>query len=135
MTTWQRGREILSERLNADSLWIEQLNDRLAWELPVRVPGTAIYMTRNPNCAPPALVLNFTHNRAVHERIVILIVQTKETPFVEETDRIHVERIGGQLFRIRVCYGFMQDADVPAALGGGKESWATTLIQARAYSS
>jgi KUP system potassium uptake protein len=121
MTTWKRGREILSERLNADALSIEQLNDRLASELPVRVPGTAIYMTRNPNCAPPALVLNLEHNRAVHERIVILVVETKETPFVEETDRIHVERIGEQLFQIRVCYGFMQDADVPAALGSARK--------------
>lgn len=116
MTTWKRGRVILAERLNADSFSLDELNRRILKERPFRVPGTAIYMTRNADCTPPALVLNLRHHHSLHERIVLLMVETRETPYVEKKDRLEIQSVGDNIFRVRVRYGFMQEPDIPAAL-------------------
>jgi KUP system potassium uptake protein len=116
MTTWKRGREILSERLNTETFPIQEFALRMTRESVLRVPGTAIYMTRNPDCVPPAMVLNLRHNHVLHERLVLLIVETQETPYVDDTERLALEEIGAQFYRIRIRYGFMQEPDVPSAL-------------------
>ncbi|MEO5935814.1 MAG: KUP/HAK/KT family potassium transporter, partial [Terriglobales bacterium] len=116
MTTWKRGRVILAERLNAESYSLDELKRRIAKERPFRVPGTAIYMTRNADCAPPALVLNLRHHRTLHERIVLLMVETREVPYVEKKDRVDIQPAGDSIFRVTVRYGFVQEPDIPAAL-------------------
>jgi KUP system potassium uptake protein len=116
MTTWKRGRDILRDRLNSESIAIEELKQQLTQGQLLRSPGTAIYMTRNALCIPPALMLNVRHHRCVHERIVLLAIETQDTPYVDDGHRAVVEPLGDNMFRITVRYGFMQEPDVPAAL-------------------
>jgi KUP system potassium uptake protein len=121
MTTWKRGRIILADRLKKESYSLDELNRRIIKERPVRVAGTAIYMTRDANCAPPALVLNLRHHHSLHERIVLLMVVTREVPYVEKKDRLEIESVGDNIFRVKVRYGFIQEPDIPAALIAAKE--------------
>ncbi|HUS19958.1 MAG TPA: potassium transporter Kup [Terriglobales bacterium] len=116
MTTWKKGRVILAERLNDESYSLDELNSRIVKEQPFRVPGTAIYMTRNADCAPPALVLNLRHHHSLHQRIVLLVVETHEMPYVEKKDRLDIQPLGDNIFRVKVRYGFVQEPDIPSAL-------------------
>src|SRR4029450_2253224 len=83
---------------------------------PVRVPGTAVFMTAQPTGTPPALAHNLRHNKVLHEHVVVLTVTTAQQPHVAFEDRIAIEAMGYGLFNVRVQYGFMEDPDVPAAL-------------------
>src|SRR5216117_1105943 len=84
MTTWRSGREILGKRMLERTVPLKMLLADLAAEPPVRVPGTAVYMYGSPDGTPPALVLNLTHNKVVHEKIVFLTVMTEDVPHVPE---------------------------------------------------
>jgi KUP system potassium uptake protein len=83
---------------------------------PVRVPGTAVFMTAQPTGTPPALAHNLRHNKVLHEHVVVLTVTTAQQPHVAAKDRVSIEPMGHDLFNVRVQYGFMEDPDVPAAL-------------------
>ena len=116
MLTWQQGRRILSVRLRANALPIEEFLTRLADQPPQRVPGTAIFMYGQTNGTPPALLLNLRHNKVLHERVVLLTVITAEIPHVALTERLELEKLGEALNRITIHYGFLDDPDVPKAL-------------------
>ena len=115
LSTWKRGREILVQRLRERSIPLPLLVADLAAEPPLRVPGTAVFLTSAPD-APPALVHNLIHNKVLHEQIVLLTVVTEEVPHVPDTDRIAIESLPAGFHRISVRYGFMEDPNIPDAL-------------------
>ena len=82
MTTWKTGRALLAQRLAESALPIEKLSERIAAAAPVRVPGTAVYLTRDPSHVPHALLLNMHHNKVLHERIVFLGMSTVTRAYV-----------------------------------------------------
>jgi KUP system potassium uptake protein len=84
---------------------------------PHRVPGTAIYLTSDSDVAPVALMHNLKHNKVLHERNVILTVQTVENPRVPEGERVVMERVNPDFKKLTIRYGFMESPNVPKALG------------------
>jgi KUP system potassium uptake protein len=116
MTTWKTGRRLLAERLTARAIPLEEFLATVAAVQPVRVPGTAVFMTAQPTGTPPALAHNLRYNKVLHEHVAVLTVTTAQSPHVADDERVSVEPLGYDLFNVRVQYGFMDDPDVPAAL-------------------
>jgi KUP system potassium uptake protein len=117
MSTWQDGRRLLAERLRASMLSTELFIADLLSNPPLRVPGTAVFMSGNPMGTPLALRQNVAHNHVLHERSIILGVQTAETPHVPTEQRLEAEEIGEGFYRATLLYGFMEEPNVPYDLG------------------
>ena len=116
MVTWRRGREILFERLKTSSIPLMPFLKSLFEEPPPRVAGTAIFLIGDPDAVPHALLHNLAHNKILHERIVFLTVVYRDEPWVPFDERVEVERLGHDCYRIRIHFGFMNVPDVPKAL-------------------
>ena len=116
MTTWQRGREILAKRMLEKTVALKMLLADLAAEPPLRVPGTAVFMSGTTDGTPPALVHNLTHNKVLHERVVFLTVVTQDVPHVSSTERVTVKPIGKGFYSVIARYGFMDDPDIDDVL-------------------
>jgi KUP system potassium uptake protein len=116
MTTWRRGREILFERLRDSSLELAPFLSRLFSDPPHRVPGNAIFLVAQPNMVPHALLHNLAHNKVIHERVVFLTVVFRDVPLVPDAERVAVEPMVSNCYRIRINFGFMDRPDVPQAL-------------------
>ena len=116
MTTWKTGRRLVAERLTARAVPIDQFIATVTAMQPVRVSGTAVFMTAQPTGTPPALAHNLRYNKVLHDHVVLLSVTTAQQPHVDEENRVSVEPLGHHLFNVRVQYGFMEDPDVPSAL-------------------
>src|SRR4029077_1995562 len=84
MSTWKTGREHVVERLNATEVTLETFFKRLEEHPPLRVPGTAVFMTARPEGTPPILVHHLKHNKVLHEQIVLLTVSMLNTPTISE---------------------------------------------------
>ncbi|UOF02012.1 potassium transporter Kup [Bdellovibrio reynosensis] len=108
MMTWQKGRQILFRRLKERSMPIEDFCQKLLREPPLRVPGTAIYMSGDPWGVPVPLLHNLKHNKVLHQRVAILTIQTREVPFVSKKDRITIQEVIPNMYRILANYGFME---------------------------
>jgi KUP system potassium uptake protein len=116
MTTWRTGRRLVAERLTARAIPLEEFIAMVTAAHPVRVPGTAVFMTAQPIGTPPALAHNLRHNKVMHDHVVVLTVTTAQRPHVAPEDRVSIESLGHDLFNVRVQYGFMEDPDVPVSL-------------------
>ena len=114
LTTWARGRRLMIQRMNEESLPIEVFIKSAASSA-TRVSGTAVYMTSATSGVPHALLHNLKHNKVLHDRVMLLTVRIEDVPFVAG-DRNTVEDYGQGFFRILLRYGFMEEIDVPAAL-------------------
>ena len=115
LTTWAKGRLLMSERLRESAMPMEVFIKSAATAA-TRVPGTAVFMTTAATGVPHALLHNLKHNKVLHERIMILTVFIEEIPYVSDEDRIGVVDLGSNFFRIVIRYGFMQEIDIPAIL-------------------
>lgn len=116
MTTWKRGRQILAARLADRAYPIKKFLLDVTEYPPLRVPGTAVFMSGSGEGTPPALMQNLEHNKVLHERVLLLTVRTQPTPHVNESDRLSVESLAEGFYRVIVNYGFMEDPDIPKAL-------------------
>ena len=116
MTTWKTGRRIVADRLTERAFPLKYFLEQVASHPPVRVPGTAVFMTAQPTGTPPALAHNVRYNKVLHEHVVLLTARTEPTPFVSEDRRVSVERLADGIVYLTVLYGFMDDPDIPAAL-------------------
>jgi KUP system potassium uptake protein len=121
MTTWQRGRQVVTaERERAEGplpAFIERLRENS--DSYVRTPGTAIFLNRGRRTAPLALRANIEHNHVLHEQIVILSIETLPTPHVPDDERIQVDDLGyagDGIVHVNARFGYMDTPDVPAAL-------------------
>ncbi len=117
MWTWTRGAQILADKTRRDSVPLVELSEILKARAPHRAPGTAIFLTSDPDIAPVALMHNLKHNKVLHEKNVILTVITTETPRVSEADRIRIEPVNEDFKKVFVSYGFMESPNLPKALG------------------
>ncbi len=121
MSTWKRGREILSKRLQEKSVPLNILMADLAADPPLRVPGVAVFMSGNPGGTPPALVHNLAHNKVLHERVVFLTVVTDEVPHVPPDERVKVKHLGKGFHSVHVRYGFMEDPSMQDIIDRSRE--------------
>jgi KUP system potassium uptake protein len=116
MVTWKRGRQILDERLRSGALPMDLFLSSVMSNPPHRVPGTAIFMHRNAEAVPTALLHSLKHYKVLHESIVLLSVNIEDEPFFDPAKRVDVEDLGCGVWRMEINYGFMDDTDVPKAL-------------------
>ena len=116
MSTWMAGRRLLGERVRERLVPVELYLAELLSDLPHRVPGIAVFMTGNPIGTPPALRHNVTHNKVLHEKVILLTVVTANVPHVHQSQRTEIEEIGEGFFRIILTYGFMDEPNVPRDL-------------------
>ena len=115
LTTWARGRTLMIERLRESAMPMTVFIQSAA-NSAARVSGTAVFMTSTPEGVPHALLHNLKHNKVLHERVILLTVKIADAPYVAEADRIAQQDLGQGFHRLVIRYGFMQEADVPAAL-------------------
>ena len=116
MTTWKRGRDILAAKLRASSIPLKELLGSFGDHPPVRVPGTAIFMTGNAEGTPPALLHNLKHNKVLHEQVVLLTIQSEDVPHVPAAERVEVEPLEQGFVRVVATYGFMENPSIPDVL-------------------
>lgn len=114
LTTWRRGRTLVAEEMAKHSIPMEAFIDAI--DDVHRVSGTAVFMTSSKTGVPAALLHNLKHNQILHERVVLVTVQTTDTPYVNELDRIYLHQLGKGFIRLILRYGFMESPDVPGAL-------------------
>jgi KUP system potassium uptake protein len=116
LTTWKRGTMLVSERLRAGGLPIETFLDGLDWSEIRRVPGVAVFMTRNIDTVPPALLTNLRYNHVLHEKIVLLCAETVEVPRVLPVERAEITELERDFYQITLKFGFMEELNVPKVL-------------------
>ncbi|MFZ5747736.1 MAG: potassium transporter Kup [Pseudomonadota bacterium] len=115
LTTWAKGRKLMIDRLRESAMPVKIFIESAA-NSATRVSGTAVFMTSTPDGVPHALLHNLKHNKVLHERVVLLTVKISDEPFVSPKKRVTVEDLGKGFHRMILRYGFMEEADVPAAL-------------------
>ena len=116
MITWKDGRKLLNQRLRENAMPLNVFLQSLTHGSTLRVPGTAVFLTSNPDGVPNALLHNMKHNKVVHERLVLLTVTPEEIPRLEDQERVSVHDLGHNAWRIVVRYGFTENPDLPRAL-------------------
>jgi KUP system potassium uptake protein len=116
MTTWNSGRGLLASRLAERSMTLEELLARMRDPSVVRVEGTAVYLGRHDAGLPPALLHNLRYNRVVHSRVVLLAMRTDSRARVPEEERVDVELVAPDFYRVVARHGFAEDPEVPAVL-------------------
>jgi KUP system potassium uptake protein len=114
LRTWRRGRELLSAEIRKEGIQLDTFLPGLMLAPPVRVQGTAIFLTAQTGVVPHAMLHNLKHNKVLHERNVFLTVETLSVPYSHK--RLRIDEIGDGFYRVVVRFGFMETPDVPAAL-------------------
>jgi len=116
MSTWVRGSHILTEKTRRDSVPLADLIEMLRARAPHRVPGTAVFLTSDPEVAPVALMHNLKHNKVLHEKNIVLTVRIGETPRVPISERLEMTAVSDDFRKVVINYGFMESPNVPKAL-------------------
>ncbi|MEM5370341.1 potassium transporter Kup [Paraburkholderia azotifigens] len=122
MATWGRGWEIMlaEARARAGTMPLKTYLEKLVAREPVRVGGTAIFLTPNPDSVPHALVNNLIHNHVLHKRVVFLTVNNDEIPWVDENERVSLTTVCEGCYQLTIRYGFKDEVDLPKALATAK---------------
>jgi KUP system potassium uptake protein len=129
MYTWRRGSRILFQKTRKLEIPLRDLVASLEKKPPQRVPGTAVFLTSDPESAPTALLHSLKHYKVLHEQNVILSVEYAETPRVEEADRVRMEPLGATFLRVILRFGFMERPNIPAALAiARKQGWTFDIM-------
>lgn len=115
MTTWRRGRELLLNKLQSDTMPLDLFIKSLESSA-YMVSGTAVFMTSSPKVVPHALLHNLKHNKILHERNILITMNTRDIPYVDESERIDVEVLDKHFLRVTAYYGFKEQPNVPKAL-------------------
>ena len=116
MSTWRRGRQILVRERERGALPLETFIATLRPGHPLRVPGTAVFMTGNVGIVPNALLHNLKHNKVLLERVVLMTVQTRDIPHVTEDQRLEIRHLDQNIHTVVLHYGFMDQPNIPRAL-------------------
>jgi KUP system potassium uptake protein len=122
MTTWKRGRTLLSSILRRSSLPLDLFLRDVASRKPHRVPGTAVFMTSDPEGTPVVLLHHLKHNKVLHEQVMLMSITSQEVPEVPDEERVEVERLSEGFVRVIARYGFMEAPNVPEILEYCEES-------------
>ena len=118
MRTWRRGRELLHAEVQKEGIKLDSFLPGLMLAPPLRVPGTAVFMTADQGVVPHALMHNLKHNKVLHERNVFLTVETLNVPHAPKEKHLKIQAIGDDFYRVVISYGFTETPDVPLALMG-----------------
>ena len=118
MLTWKQGRELLIERLEGGRMSLVGFIESLRGGMPLRVPGTAVFLNAHPDRVPHALLHNLMHNKILHERVVVASVHFEDVPYVPPAERLEIRELPENFWQVIVRYGFMDEPDLPAALVG-----------------
>jgi KUP system potassium uptake protein len=116
MLIWHIGATAVSTRLQAKVTPVGAFMSRIAEAGIPRVPGTAVFLTRTQRDVPPVMEWHVKHNRALHEKLLVLTVTTQSVPWVRDTERLTFEEIAPRFWRAAARYGFMERPDIPALL-------------------
>ena len=116
MLTWKDGRHLLNEKLRADAIDLGSFLDAVFISPPVRVEGTAVFLTAEPGTVPNALLHNLKHNKVLHENNLFVTVRHHEVPWIGMNKRLEIEALGHDCWQVVIHYGFKNDPDVPKAL-------------------
>jgi KUP system potassium uptake protein len=111
--TWVRGAKSLARATRKDEAELDWLVRKLDAKPPHRVPGTAVFLTADPDSAPTSLMHNLKHNRVLHERNIILSIKTEDVPRVQRHERIEIDKVADTFIRVIARYGFMETPSVP----------------------
>jgi len=122
MTTWYQGRRIVTKLLARASLPIDMFLKSVVEHKPLRVPGTAVFMTSDPDGAPLVLLHHLKHNKVLHEQVVLLSVLSAPVPEIPESERIQIIPLRENFWRIKARYGFMETPNVPYILSRAKDA-------------
>ncbi|MDI1346419.1 MAG: potassium transporter Kup [Pseudolabrys sp.] len=122
MYTWRRGSRLLVMKTRKLEIPLDSLVASLEKKPPTRVPGTAVFLTSDPDFAPTALMHSLKHYKVLHEKNVILTVETADTPRVNPAERVRIEPVGETFLRVVLRFGFMEQPNVPKALAIARRS-------------
>jgi KUP system potassium uptake protein len=129
MYTWRRGSRLLYDKTRRLETPLDALVAALERKPPLRVPGTAVFLTSDPTSAPTALLHSLKHYKVLHEKNVILTVETAQTPRVEDTERVQIEPLSETFSRVILRFGFMESPNVPKALAiARKIGWSFDIM-------
>jgi len=116
MMTWKQGRKLLTRSMRNDAIDLESFLESVFLSPPVRVPGTAVFLSAENDLTPNALLHNLKHNKVLHERNLFVTVKHHEVPWVEEGSRCEIKDLGHDCWQVTLGFGFKNEPDVPAAL-------------------
>ncbi len=116
MFTWKQGRDMLAQFARTHGIETEALVRDVASKKPYRIPGTAIFMSSDPETVPPALLHHLKHNKVLHERVLLLSFLTEDVPRVAEHRRVECKDLGEGFYQVTGHYGFVETPYVPAVL-------------------
>ncbi|WP_126538856.1 potassium transporter Kup [Aerosticca soli] len=116
MTTWRRGRELVMREIKQGGVALAPFIASITEHPPLRVPGTAVFLTANQSAVPHALLHNLKHNKVLHERNVLLTVEVLETPVAEAEERITLTPLGNGFYGLELRFGFAEDPNIPLAM-------------------
>jgi KUP system potassium uptake protein len=116
MMTWKHGRELVAEKLKADSIDLKSFLEAVFVSPPTRVQGTAVFLTSEPGTVPNAMLHNLKHNKVLHEHNLFVTVRSHEVPWIGLDRRVEIESLGHDCWQVVLHYGFKNDPDVPNAL-------------------
>jgi KUP system potassium uptake protein len=116
MLTWKTGRSLLIKKVKSEAMAIEPFIEAVGAHPPPRVPGTALFMTPNPEGVPHAMLHNLKHNKVLHEKVVILTVKFMDFPHTNMEERVSVEALPYEFYRVTMRYGFKDEPDLPRDL-------------------
>jgi KUP system potassium uptake protein len=116
MATWKRGTKLLFDKTRRIEVPLAALIETLEKRPPHRVPGTAVFLTSDPDFAPSALLHNLKHNKVLHEKNAILTIAYADRPRVSDEERVAIEPLGDSFSRLRMTFGYLESPNVPKAL-------------------
>ncbi len=116
MLTWKTGRNMLYSMLKNEAMAIDPFIEAVGAHPPLRVSGTAIFMTPNLDGVPHAMLHNLKHNKVLHEKMVLLTVKFLDYPHTSNEERVTVEDLPNEFYRVTVRYGFKDEPDLPRDL-------------------
>ncbi|MFY8192779.1 MAG: potassium transporter Kup, partial [Limnohabitans sp.] len=116
MVTWSDGRRLLNNSMKADSFSLVDFLEAIFVAPPVRVEGTAVFLTAEPGNVPNALLHNLKHNKVLHRQNLFVTVRSQEVPWIGMNKRLEIEPLGHDCWQVIVNYGFKNDPDLPKAL-------------------
>ncbi len=116
MMTWRKGSRLLFHKTRKTEVPLALLTDNLAAKPPTLVPGTAVFLTSDPESAPTALMHSLKHYKVLHEHNVILTIVTVEQPHVGDADRVEIERMNDLFSKVTLHFGYMERPNVPKGL-------------------
>ena len=116
MLTWSDGRRLLNNSLKAESFSLVDFLEAIFVAPPVRVEGTAVFLTAEPGNVPNALLHNLKHNKVLHRQNLFVTVRSQEVPWIGMNKRLEIEHLGHDCWQVIVNYGFKNDPDLPKAL-------------------